>query len=83
MKPARKALLILTAIAIVATLLFPPFHFLRGNGVALNFGYSFIFLPPNPTGDTYATIDAFTLIVQWAGILLVAGLVWLSLDSDR
>lgn len=83
MRPAKKTVLMLAAIAIGVTLLFPPFHFLRGDGIVMNYGYSFIFFPPNPTGDTYATVDAFLLLVQWLGILVVAGLFWLSINNDH
>lgn len=82
MKPVKKTLLILTAVAIAVTLLFPPFHFLRGNGVVMNYGYSFIFSPANPTGDAYATVDVLLLLAQWIGILLVAGLFWMCANDE-
>ncbi len=74
---------ILTALCflILLTLLFPPFEFLRPGGTA-NAGYSFIMLPPKGQWDVAASVDVEMLLTQWIGILLLAGIAWVSKNDN-
>lgn len=66
----QRLVLLLAAVAIVATLLFPPFHLRGDGGVVVNLGYSVLWSPPGYEGS--ATVDEAMLLVEWIGILLVA-----------
>ncbi len=78
----RKQRVVVTcaAAAIFGLLLFPPFHYEGGQGVCIQEGYHFVLSPPQ--GQRGATVDTGTLLTLWAGVLLLAGLAYLSLGSS-
>jgi len=78
MNTKQQIIIIIAGTLIFVTLLFPPFHILGKAGMIWNKGYSFILLPPHGS----AIINVGTLLTQWVGILLLAGVTWL-LASDK
>lgn len=67
-----KGIIKVSVFFILLSYLFPPFHVAH-----IGKGYSFIFDPPDS-----ARIDFGVLLVQWIGILILAGLVSL-IDYQR
>jgi len=79
MNPKQQKVLIGALVAIVAALLFPPHHFTYPNRVTLNLGYGFIFDPPVALlGEVFrdGSITIEVLLIEWAAIALVAGVLW-------
>ena len=75
----RRVILVCAAVAIFASLLFPPFHYEVGQGACLQAGYHFILDPPG--GRRGATVNTGTLLTIWVGVMLVAGLACLILQQ--
>lgn len=73
----QRNVLRIAAIAVLLTLLFPPFVEHRGQGMANNVGFSFILLPPKGTAS-YAIplVDVALLLAEWTGILIIAAFAW-------
>jgi 4-hydroxybenzoate polyprenyltransferase len=72
MNKKQRWVLFLCAAVIVLMLLFPPFHFHSPGGPDLNMGYAFLFDTP----DGQPTVNASTLLLQWAATVLVCGILW-------
>ncbi|MDO8699202.1 MAG: hypothetical protein Q7J75_02050 [Rhodoferax sp.] len=72
MNEKQKNLLIGVAVVMAAMLLFPPFRGTAYNGVTINFGYGFIFEPPNGI----ALVDAGVLFVQIFSAAAIGFIGW-------
>lgn len=58
------------AAVVVAMLLFPPFRFITYQGVELNLGYSWLFLPPT-AGRYPGHVNVALLLIQWLATAVV------------
>jgi hypothetical protein len=75
MNNKEKKIFVITAVLILATLLFPPFSYYGSDGVTMNMGYSFILSPPSYGGGrVLGIVNVGLLFMQWLGILLVTGI---------
>jgi uncharacterized RDD family membrane protein YckC len=72
MNKNQKIVLAVVAIAIVLMLAFPPFY-AETETRTFNKGYSFILDPPT----RHSNVNIGLLFVQWIGVLIIGGLVWL------
>lgn len=81
MKLTRENILKATAAAIVATMLFPPWHFVAAFTTDLGFGFLLI---GREFSGREGTVNVALLLAEWAAILILARLAWLwvSLPSD-
>lgn len=81
---SKQKILTTLCFLILLTLLFPPFEDVHPNGGTTNAGYSFIMLPPKKSEYAVgaATVDVEMLLTQWIGILLLAGVAWISRNAD-
>ena len=80
MNKSQETVLLVTAVVIFLMLVIPPFHFESGN-YQQNMGYAFIFSPPY-VGSSYsvtATVDIGMLFAEWAGALLIGGILFVLL----
>lgn len=76
MLPTPKKCVLIAIGAIIATmLLFPPFQVMWTQGGVVMTGYSFLFKLPDR-----ASVNVGQLIVQWLGVALVGGIVYLLID---
>ena len=76
----RKVLIVAGAIVLVM-LAFPPFHFTNHAGVSWSMGYSFIGSPPILSGGNAANVHLAMLGVQWAAVLIAAGIAFFVLKD--
>jgi H+/Cl- antiporter ClcA len=88
MNRTQKAILICAVIAVIVTLLYPPFHFYypqdhesenRYPPIA-SMGYAFIFDPPSFYRRSHhheGSITVSVVLLEWLGIGLVAGVLLL------
>lgn len=81
MNNQQRYVVIGAAIAVVAALLYPPFHINFPNGVSHNLGFGFLFDPPayGASWDNSGRPGSVTiglLMVEWLAIAGVAGLLW-------
>lgn len=74
MNAKQRLVLKLTALVIVAMVLYPPYQ-LVGRGL----GYHWIFTGPD---YEFATIDGNLLLVQWVGVCLMGGIAYLLARDD-
>ncbi len=81
MKTNKKQRYVLYACAVVIALmpLFPPFHEIGAGGRVFSGGYGYLFVPPND----YATVNIGTLLMQWAGVLIIGGILMLALRDKE
>ncbi len=80
MNRKQRCALIASAVIIALMLLFPPFHWPRGLGGPVdNRGYGFLFDVP----DGGPTVNIGTLLVQWLGVILVAGILWFAFQDKN
>ncbi|UJF18441.1 hypothetical protein L0B53_15650 [Vibrio sp. SS-MA-C1-2] len=63
---------IIATLSIFSMVIFPPFQGVL-NGRVINFGYSFLFLPP----FEYATVNVTFLILQCSVVIIASGLWYL------
>ena len=75
----QKRILITLAVFVAVTLVYPPFHFIGPGGAKRNFGYSWIFAPPN----TLASVDVGLLLAQWLGLGIIAAIAYVLSGSVR
>lgn len=75
--PATQRIARLTAVVLVAMLLFPPFRILLPNGAELNLGYGFILSPPETSSGRAGTVNLPLLLTQAGFALAIAGLLTL------
>jgi hypothetical protein len=80
MNTNQKRLLWGTIGVVVLMLLFPPFQLQGVNGIVLNMGYGFIFVPPSGQGIE-GQVNAGLLVVQWLGVLIIAALALLAMKD--
>lgn len=78
MNKKQKNALLLTAAVIFLMFLFPPFH-IGYEGGSINKGYSFIFSP----SDERATVNIGMLLMQWLGVLILGGIAFFFLTSQK
>ena len=78
MNEKQRQLLIGVAIVIIGMLLFPPFYATGGGGVTINYGYAFIFSPPN----TISIVNIGLLFIQWLFVVAVGVIGWKLLKND-
>lgn len=71
---AQKYILICTMAVILLMGLFPPFYFKLPNGLTFNLGYGFIGFPPLALEKFSGLVNYRQLMVQWIGIVLIAGI---------
>lgn len=76
MNDKQKRIVIGAAVAVLLTLLFPPFHFRLPNGVVINLGYGFLFDPPQRSAGYVGSVTVDLLLVEWVAIALVSGILW-------
>ena len=79
MNKRQKKFLIGVGVAMVAMLLFPPFHMIGGGGRTVNSGYHFIFNPP----VIVAVVNIGLLLVQWLIVAAVGFIGWYVLKSKE
>ncbi len=77
----QRLLILIVGLAVVTTLVFPPFT-MNWPNIEHNMGYAPIFLPP-AIGERTANVDIQLLLIQWAGIALAAGCGWLFLACSQ
>jgi len=80
MNKKQRAVLAITAIVVIAMLVYPPFHGLLLNGIVRGLGYSWIWNPPQfSIGSTEleSTVNVGLLVAQWLGALIVGGIAYL------
>lgn len=88
MNTMQRGILSFAAMVVAIMLLFPPFRFylgVEGSGRETNIGYSFILKPPvleSPLREgeypVVSNVNWPLLLTQWAGVMLVAGLLCLA-----
>ena len=67
----QKKIVIVIVTVILAMTLFPPFKGVwKGN--SMNFGYSFLFSPPN----VISSVNVSTLFIQYIVIGIIGGFSW-------
>lgn len=76
MNDTQKKILVCVAVAIVATLLFPPFHTVHNNGITINIGYGFLFDPPTGAYGRTGSVTIGVLFMEWIAIVVVGGILW-------
>ena len=79
MNEKQKQLLLGVGAVMAAMLLFPPYHGTGGGGVDLNFGYGFIFSPPNPI----ALVNVGLLFVQELTVGAIGFIGWYFLKEKK
>ena len=82
MNKTQRIILIIVTIVIFLMLLFPPFLVTGPLGITYNWGYSFILYPPsykvpNVNNTYYSIMDIKRLLVQWVGVLIIGGILWI------
>ena len=79
MNEAQKNVLKVAGAAILGMLIYPPFQAFLGKGVITNMGYSWIFDPPElGTSSIVGTVNHLQLLIQWVGVLIIAGLAFIA-----
>lgn len=78
MNQNQKRLLIGIVIVMLGMLLYPPFYGTAYNGVTINFGYGFIFEPPN----SIALVNSGVLFVQMVAAAVIGFVGWYLLKED-
>jgi hypothetical protein len=73
MNKKQKIVIVVMIPLILFTFFFPPFFSQYQTGINWNYGYHFIFNPPN----VQCTVNIGMLFAEWVGILLVGSLFWL------
>lgn len=76
MNAIQRRILFAAALAVLAMSVFPPFHDVL-NGTEAHLGYFPIFSPPRANEGIFYPVNAGLLMVQWLGVLIVAGLLCL------
>jgi hypothetical protein len=74
MNEKQRKVLVVIAVAVLAMLIYPPYvQYLGGEtDTVSSSSYAFIFDLP-----IFSTIHAPTLLIQWLGVLVVGGIVFL------
>lgn len=81
----RKRVLLAAASVIALMILFPPFHFYFRE-MELNFGYSFIGMPPKAMingGGIAASVNTVLLLTQMFAALIVGGVGYVATPKDN
>jgi hypothetical protein len=81
---SRRLICMWTAGLVALMTLFPPFHVKLPNGAVVASGYGFLLWPPklDSSYTVIATVNATQLGLQWAGCLLVAGILFAVAAGD-
>jgi len=76
---AQKFVLFVFIIVVIGMMLFPPFHMVI-SGRSVNFGYSFLFSPPN---KGLASVNIIVLLAQWLMAILVTAASFALAGSNK
>lgn len=86
MNANQRKVLIVVAIVMALSLLFPPFQHVTASGVAENLGYGLIFMPPEVEmvfgSPELGAVNIKQLLVQWLGILVVGAILFVLAKKD-
>ena len=77
MNEKQRRVLIAAGAVVLVMLIYPPFHIRWGRGNARGAGYSFLWDVP----VFGASVDAALLAMQWAAVLIVAGIAFFVLKD--
>lgn len=80
MNTNQKIILISIILVISGMFLYPPFNLIAKNGTVLNMGYAWIFEPPR-RGYLVANVNTAMLLIQWIGVIVVGGLIFVIAKS--
>ncbi len=80
MNTNQKIILITMVLVISGMFLYPPFNLIAKNGTVLNMGYAWIFEPPR-RGYLVANVNTAMLLIQWIGVIVVGGLIFVLAKS--
>ena len=72
-------IVVATAVVLVITLFFPPFHYVAGRGAVSGEEFSFVLTPPKE----YYTVDVTLLAIELCTCLVVGGLVYFVASGKR
>lgn len=78
-RTAERVVPLLGALGVILTLLFPPFAVRLPTGSVLRLEYRFLLASPS---NNPSTVDISLLLVEWAAILVVCVLIWLSSRAE-
>jgi hypothetical protein len=76
MNDKQRYVVIGAVVAVVLTMLFPPFHIALRAGIVTNMGYGFLFSPPQRGEGYVGSVTVELLLVEWVAIALVSGVLW-------
>lgn len=79
MNKFQRRILVLAAVCIALMLIYPPFVVHGMNGLRRPAGFGFIFT--GIKGDSYAVVNPGQLMVQWVGVVLIAGICFKLAES--
>ncbi|WP_405237541.1 hypothetical protein [Lentisalinibacter orientalis] len=74
--------LLAAACLVLLTWIFPPYS-VTYNNTEIALGWGLIFSPPEYSGRLAGSIDVSLLVAEWIAILIVCGLSWLYLWSQK
>lgn len=74
MNKTQKMIVKCAVAALAAMLVYPPFQ-IEFRGIIHNLGYALIFEPPR-WGNYTGTVNLGLLLLQWLGVIIVAGMLW-------
>jgi hypothetical protein len=80
MNTNQKIILITMVLVISGMFLYPPFNLVAKNGTVLNMGYAWIFEPPR-RGYFVSNVNTAMLLIQWIGVIVVGGLIFVLAKS--
>ena len=79
MNSNQRKVLIGVIVAIVAMLLYPPYHILRSAGIVHNAGYSWIFDAPS----RFSTVNVSLLSIQCVAVAFVGAILYFVLKDKN
>lgn len=83
MNKNQRIVLFAAAAIILAMLIYPPWAVSRDFRAGRHsVGYRWITTPPRYE-DAFVRVEVELLVVQWAGVLLLAGLAFFALKDDK
>ena len=83
MNQKQKLILVLTAILIAFSVLFPPFQFEYQTRVVNNLGFGFLFRPPEERAGLTGSVNSGLLSVEIFAVGLSGGLLALAFRDKR
>lgn len=80
----QRTILLVMAIMISAMFLYPPFTYTSDRGTIISLGYSWIFEPPVVGLSAMGSfINIPMLLIQWAAVIIVGGIVFLAASPRK